>query len=384
MTSSFADHVAQIRAGVREIAVAEAASSTAIRLDVREPDETAAGHLVDAQLVPRGFLEQRIQAAVPDPATPLVVYCASGNRSVLAARTLAELGYTDVRSLAGGIAAWRAAGLPVATPTGGLTVAQRARYARHLMLPEVGEAGQRKLLAARIALIGAGGLGSPAALYLAAAGVGRLSIFDDDVVDVSNLQRQVIHTSERVGQPKVDSAARTIAALNPDVAVAAHRTRLSSTDALTALAGHDVIVDGSDNFATRYLVNDVALRLGIPVVHASVWRFEGQLSVFGGAGQPCYRCLYPEPPPPGTSPSCADAGVLGVLPGVMGVLQATEALKLVLGLPTVAGRLLVYDALRTKVRELALRADPHCPTCGDGVERATLPLIDYRAFCRGT
>lgn len=383
--ASFAEHVAQVRAGVREIAVAEAAAADGgVRLDVREPDETATGFLPGARLVPRGFLEQRVQAEVPDPATPIVVYCASGNRSVLAARTLAELGYRDVRSLAGGIAAWRAAGLAVEQPAGGLTAAQRARYARHLILPEVGEAGQVRLLAARVALIGAGGLGSPAALYLAAAGVGHLTILDDDAVDVSNLQRQVIHTTERVGQPKVDSAARSIAALNPDVAVVAHRLRLTSERALELLAGHDVIVDGTDNFTTRYLVNDVALRLHVPVVHASVWRFEGQLSVFAAGGRPCYRCLYPEPPPPGASPSCAEAGVLGVLPGVMGVLQATEAIKLVLGLPSVAGRLLVYDAVRTKLRDLALRADPRCATCGEGVDRAAIPLIDYAAFCANT
>ena len=381
---SYADYLAAARAAIREVAPADVALDAVTAIDVREAAELAEGGLPGALAIPRGHLESRIEAAVPDRAAPLLVYCAGGHRSVLAARALGELGYADVRSLAGGFAAWRAAGRPVARPdTDALTDAQRARYARHLILPEVGLAGQRRLLAARIAVIGAGGLGSPVALYLAAAGVGQLTIIDDDVVDASNLQRQVLHTTERVGQPKVESAARTIAALNPDVRVAGHRVRLTSAEAPALLAGHDVIVDGTDNFTTRYLVNDVALRLAIPVVHASIWRFEGQLTVFPATGGPCYRCLYPAPPPPGASTSCAEAGVLGVLPGVMGVLQATEAIKLVLGLPTAAGRLLIYDALRTKLRELALRRDPACATCGDGVDRAAIPLVDYAAFCAG-
>jgi molybdopterin/thiamine biosynthesis adenylyltransferase len=335
--------------------------------------------------LPRGFLELRIEAAAPDRARTLYLYCAGGTRSALAARALAELGYTDVRSLAGGFTAWRGAGLPIAqATTGGLSEAQRARYSRHLLLPEVGEAGQAKLLAARVLLVGAGGLGSPASLYLAAAGVGTLGLVDDDVVDASNLQRQVVHTTERIGMPKVESAARTLTALNPDVSVIGHRVRLTADNALELLAGYDVVIDGADNFATRYLVNDVALRLGKPVVHASVFRFEGQLTVFPAAGAPCYRCLFPQPPPPGAAPSCQEAGVLGVLPGVLGVLQATEALKLVLGLPTIAGRLLVWDAGRSRFRELTLRRDPRCPTCGDGVDRAAIPLIDYAGFCRGS
>ncbi|MBK9030035.1 MAG: molybdopterin-synthase adenylyltransferase MoeB [Myxococcales bacterium] len=381
---SYAEFLAAALAAIREVLPAEALAGAPVVIDVREADERAEGTIPGARAIPRGSLESRIEAEVPDRATAVVVYCAAGHRSALAARTLGELGYGDVRSLAGGFSAWRAAGLPVArADADDLTPAQRARYARHLILPEVGEAGQRALLAARVAVIGAGGLGSPVALYLAAAGVGTLTIIDDDLVDASNLQRQVLHTTERVGQPKVDSAARTIAALNPDVTVRGHQVRLSSANALELLADHQVIVDGTDNFATRYLVNDAALRLGVPVVHASIWRFEGQLTVFGAGGQPCYRCLYPAPPPPGAAPSCAEAGVLGVLPGVLGVLQATEAIKLVLGLPTVAGRLLVYDALRAKLRDLALRRDPACATCGDGVDRTTIPLIDYAAFCAG-
>jgi molybdopterin/thiamine biosynthesis adenylyltransferase len=250
------------------------------------------------------------------------------------------------------------------------------------MLPEVGVAGQKKLLASKIVCIGAGGLGSPSSMYLAAAGVGTLGMIDDDVVDASNLQRQILHGTDRLATPKVDSAERTLKNLNPDVVVDKHRVRLTSANALELLAGYDVIIDGADNFATRYLVNDVALRLGKPVVHASIFRFEGQMTVFPATGGPCYRCLYPEPPPQEEAPSCAEAGVLGVLPGTLGVLQATEAIKLVLGLgETLAGRLLVYDALKARFRELKLRRDPKCPTCGDGVDRAAIKLVDYEQFC---
>jgi molybdopterin/thiamine biosynthesis adenylyltransferase/rhodanese-related sulfurtransferase len=384
---SYADYLKRIRAAVREVDVATLAAALAggaapVVVDVREPDETAAGVVPGALVIPRGLLEGRIEREVAERDRPVVVLCASGNRSVLAAATLAELGYTDVASLAGGMTAWAAAGLPV--DRGGLTPAQRARYARHLMLPEVGEAGQQKLLAGKVVCVGAGGLGSPASLYLAAAGVGTLGLIDDDVVDASNLQRQVVHATDRIGVPKVNSAARTLGGLNPDVRVVGHRTRLTAANAVEILAAYDVIIDGADNFATRYLVNDVALRLGKPVVHASVFRFEGQLTVFPAGGHPCYRCLFPAPPPPGAAPSCQEAGVLGVLPGVLGVLQATEALKLLLGLPTIAGRLLIWDAMRSRFRELTLRRDPRCPTCADGVDPATIPLIDYAAFCSGT
>ncbi len=385
---SFETLLADVRRTVREITSAEVAAAlpaaTVVVIDVREPDELAGGRIPGALTIPRGLLEQRIEPAAPDHARPLVVYCTSGNRSALAARSLTELGYADVRSLAGGFAAWKRAGLPVDGGSGGLTDAQRARYSRHLLLPEVGEDGQKKLLASKVLCVGAGGLGSPASLYLAAAGVGTLGLVDDDVVDVSNLQRQVVHTTDRIGVAKVDSAARTLTALNPDVKVVGHRVRLTADNALDLVAGYDVIVDGADNFATRYLLNDVALRLGKPVVHASVFRFEGQLTVFPAAGAPCYRCLFPVPPPPGAAPSCQEAGVLGVLPGVLGVLQATEALKLLLGMPTIAGRLLVWDAARSRFRELMLRGDPRCATCGEGVDRAAIPLVDYVAFCRGT
>jgi molybdopterin/thiamine biosynthesis adenylyltransferase len=352
-------------------------------IDVREADEHAQGMIPGTLHIPRGFLEQRIEHAVPDREAAVVLYCASGTRSVLAARSLAELGYTDVRTLAGGFNGWKRAGLAWEQPES-LRPDQETRYSRHTLIPEIGVAGQLKLLKAKILCIGAGGLGSPSSMYLAAAGVGTLGMIDDDVVDASNLQRQILHGTDRIGTPKVDSAELTIRGLNPDVKVQKHQTRITSDNALELIAGYDVVIDGADNFATRYLVNDCALRLGKPVVHASIFRFEGQITVFPGAGSPCYRCLYPSPPPAEEAPSCAEAGVLGVLPGIMGVLQATEAIKLVLGLgDTLAGRLLVYDALATRFRELKLRRDPKCPTCGDGVDRSTIPLIDYAQFCAG-
>ena len=352
-------------------------------IDVREADEHAQGAIPGAVWIPRGFLEQRIEKHAADRATPIVVYCASGNRSLFASRSLAELGYSQVRSLAGGFTGWKRAGLPWHMPQV-LRPEQETRYSRHTLLPEVGVAGQLKLLAAKIVCLGAGGLGSPAAMYLAAAGIGTLGVIDDDVVDASNLQRQILHGTDRLGRPKVDSAEQTLANLNPDVKIEKHRARLTSRNAIDLLGAYDVIIDGADNFATRYLVNDVALKLGKPVVHASIFRFEGQLTVFPAGGSPCYRCLYPEPPPPEDAPSCAEGGVLGVLPGAMGVLQATEAIKLVLGLGTsLAGRLVVYDALGVRFRELKLRRDPKCPTCGDGVDRAAIALVDYEQFCAG-
>ncbi|HEY1554549.1 MAG TPA: molybdopterin-synthase adenylyltransferase MoeB [Kofleriaceae bacterium] len=359
--------------------VAERARVTLI--DVREADEHAQGAIAGAAWIPRGFLESRIEKLATDRGAAIVVYCASGNRSLFAQRTLAELGYTNVRSLAGGFTGWKRAGQPWELPTA-LRADQMTRYSRHTLLPEVGTAGQMKLLAAKIACIGAGGLGSPAAMYLAAAGVGTLGIVDDDVVDASNLQRQILHGTDRLGVPKVDSAEQTIARLNPDVRVVKHRVRLTAHNALELLAPYDVIIDGADNFATRYLVNDVALKLAKPVVHASIFRFEGQLTVFSATGAPCYRCLYPQPPPPEEAPSCAEGGVLGVLPGAVGVLQATEAIKLVLGIGSpLAGRLVLYDALGARFRELKLRRDPRCPTCGEGVDRAAIALADYDQFC---
>jgi molybdopterin/thiamine biosynthesis adenylyltransferase/rhodanese-related sulfurtransferase len=352
-------------------------------IDVREPDEHAQGMIPGAVHIPRGFLELRIERSVPDRETPVVVYCASGTRSVLAARSLGELGYSNVHSLAGGFTGWKRAGLAWEQPIS-LRPDQETRYSRHTLLPEVGVAGQIKLLGAKVLCIGAGGLGSPSSMYLAAAGIGTIGVIDDDVVDASNLQRQILHGTDRVGIAKVESAETTLRGLNSDVKVDKHRTRITSDNALALIAPYDVIIDGADNFATRYLVNDAALRLAKPVIHASIFRFEGQVTVFPATGSPCYRCLYPQPPPAEEAPSCAEAGVLGVLPGIMGVLQATEAIKLILGLgETLAGRLIVYDAIKTRFRELKLRRDPKCPTCGDGVDRRAIQLIDYEQFCAG-
>lgn len=352
-------------------------------IDVREPDEHMQGTIAGAVHIPRGFLELRIERTVANREAPVVLYCQSGTRSVFAARSLVELGYTNVKCLAGGFTSWKRAGLAWETPLA-LRPDQEARYSRHTLIPEVGLAGQLKLLASKILCIGAGGLGSPSSMYLAAAGIGTIGVIDDDVVDASNLQRQILHSTDRLGKPKVDSAEQTLRGLNPDVKVDKHATRINSTNALELIGGYDVVIDGADNFATRYLVNDSALKLGKPVVHASIFRFEGQLTVFPANGSPCYRCLYPQPPPAEEAPSCAEAGVLGVLPGVMGVLQATEAIKLVLGLgDTLAGRLLVYDALKTRFRELKLRRDPKCPTCGEGVDRRAIQHIDYEQFCAG-
>jgi molybdopterin/thiamine biosynthesis adenylyltransferase/rhodanese-related sulfurtransferase len=374
--------IQDLRARTPEVDVNEI-DKQALIIDVREADEFAAGAIPGAVFIPRGFLEMRIGKHVADPSAPVIVYCQSGNRSLFAQRSLAEIGYTNVRSLTGGFTAWKRAGLPWEIPQT-LRADQETRYSRHTLLPEVGTAGQMKLLKAKIVCIGAGGLGSPSSMYLAAAGIGTLGMIDDDVVDASNLQRQILHGTDRLGTPKTESAERTIKNLNPDVQVVQHRARLTSQNALDLLGRYDVIIDGADNFATRYLVNDCALKLGKPVVHASIFRFEGQLTVFPANGSPCYRCLYPQPPPPEEAPSCAEGGVLGVLPGTMGVLQATEAIKLVLGLgDTLAGRLLVYDALKARFRELKLRRDPKCPTCGDGVQRSAIQLVDYEQFCAG-
>jgi molybdopterin/thiamine biosynthesis adenylyltransferase/rhodanese-related sulfurtransferase len=352
-----------------------------IIIDVREKDEWVEGFIPGASWIPRGFLEQRIEDQVPEKGSDVILYCAGGTRSALAAKSLGELGYTNVRSMSGGFTAWKRAGLQYDRPFI-MTPDQTMRYARHTMLPEVGEAGQVALLKSKILCLGAGGLGSPVGLYLAAAGVGTLGFVDDDVVDASNLMRQILHTTDRVGIPKVESAKKTIAALNPDVKVIPHQVRLASENVMDIISQYDVIVDGVDNFPTRYLLNDAALKLGKPVVHASIYRFEGQITAFIPNEGPCYRCLYPSPPPPDMAPSCQEAGVLGVLPGVVGVLQATEALKIVLGVgKSLAGRLIMFDALATRFREMKLRRDPKCPTCGEGVKPEDIQLIDYEQFC---
>jgi adenylyltransferase/sulfurtransferase len=358
-------------------------SGNPVIVDVREQDEWDEGHLPGAIHIPRGNLESRIETAVADRSQPIVVYCAAGNRSAFAAKTLEELGYEDVVSLAGGFTDWKRNGFPIELAAG-LDAPKRARYSRHLLIPEVGEQGQLRLLDSKVLLIGAGGLGSPASLYLAAAGVGRLGIVDADVVDESNLQRQIIHSTERLGEAKVDSAKRTIEALNPDVQVVAYEERLSSENVERILADRwDVIIDGADNFPTRYLVNDASVWHGIPVVHGSIYRFEGQVTVFKPREGPCYRCLFPAPPPPELAPSCAEGGVLGVLPGIIGSLQANEALKLALGIgEPLIGRLLLYDALAEEFNEMTIRRDPDCPVCGDSP--TITDYIDYVEFCAGT
>ncbi len=358
-------------------------SGEPVVVDVREQDEWDEGHIPGAVHVPRGHLESRIERLAPDPARPVVIYCSAGNRSAFAAKTLADLGYEDVVSLAGGFTDWKRNGFPVQLQAG-LDPPQRARYSRHLLIPEVGEEGQLKLLDSKVLLVGAGGLGSPASLYLAAAGVGRIGIIDADVVDESNLQRQIVHSTESLGEPKVDSAKRAIEALNPDVEVVPYQERLSSENIERILAdGWDVIVDGADNFPTRYLVNDASVWHRIPVVHGSIYRFEGQVTVFKPYEGPCYRCLFPTPPPPELAPSCAEGGVLGVLPGVIGSLQASEALKLALeiGEPLI-GRLLLFDALTAEFDEVKLRRDPDCPVCGE--QPTITEYVDYVEFCAGT
>jgi sulfur-carrier protein adenylyltransferase/sulfurtransferase len=388
MSPSGAEFIRQVKKEIREIDPSDVqplvGNGVAI-IDVRETGEIASGLLPGAKHVPRGFLETRIEGAVPDHSQRVIVYCAGGTRSALAARTLNELGYENVESMTGGITLWKDRGYKVEVPRT-LTTEQRERYSRHLLVPEVGEEGQRKLLDARVLLLGAGGLGSPVALYLAAAGVGTMGIVDDDVVDLSNLQRQVIHTTERIGVPKVDSAEETIHALNPDVEVVKYVTRLDASNIMEILDGWDIVVDGADNFPTRYLLNDATVRLGIPVVSASILGFDGQLSVFDPYQGPCYRCLYPVPPPAELAPSCGANGVLGVLPGTMGLLQATEVVKLIIGAgEPLIGRLLLYEALSATFTELKVRRDPECPVCSRPPEEITDEEMgvfpDYEAFC---
>ena len=393
MSPSGAEFIRQIKTQIAEVDPADVhaavndgdGNGTVTIVDVRESDEIAQGHLPGAKLVPRGYLESRIEGAVPDRSQHVVVYCASGNRSALAAKTLAELGYEHVESMTGGITLWKDRGYKVDVPRK-ITAEQRERYSRHMLVPEIGAEGQYKLLDAKVLLLGAGGLGSPTALYLAAAGVGTIGIVDDDVVDLSNLQRQVIHTTDRIGTPKVDSAEITMKALNPDVNVVKYETRIDASNIMEIIEGYDVIVDGVDNFPTRYLLNDATVRLKIPVVSASILGFDGQLSVFSPYEGPCYRCLYPMPPPAELAPSCGANGVLGVLPGTMGLLQATEVVKLIVGAgEPLIGRLLLYEALGATFTELKVRRDPECAICSrppDEISEDEMGVFpDYEAFC---
>src|SRR5438067_1597109 len=381
--ASFRELLKETEAAIREVDTAAAAEAIArpgtVVLDVREPDEYAQGAIPGALPVERGNLESKIESRVTDRSTPIVIHCASGIRSAFAAKTLQDLGYTDVVSMAGGFNKWKDEGREWVTPQT-LSAEQRNRYQRHLLLPEVGEKGQQKLLESRALLLGAGGLGSPAALYLAAAGVGTLGIIDMDVVDDSNLQRQILHNVDRVGDRKVDSAKKTLTALNPDVNVVTYDVRLGADNILDIIDGYDVIVDGTDNFPTRYLVNDASLLKRIPVVHGSIFRFEGQATVFAPYEGPCYRCLIPEPPPPELAPSCAEAGVLGVLPGIVGSIQAIEAIKVLLGLgDPLIGRLLAYDSLEQSFRTFKVNRDPKCPACGP--EAKEIVIAEYDELC---
>jgi molybdopterin/thiamine biosynthesis adenylyltransferase/rhodanese-related sulfurtransferase len=394
MPTTYTDLLADIRKRTKPVSLEELKRrldnhEKITLVDVREKDEWRGGYIPGAVSLPRGFLELQAEQKLPDKNARITVYCAGGTRSALAAATLQELGYTNVETASPGFVRWKDLGFPVETPPQ-LTDAQRERYSRHILLPEVGEVGQAKLLSSKVLLLGAGGLGSPAALYLAAAGVGTLGIVDADVVDASNLQRQIIHSTSRLGTPKVESAAKAINELNPDVRVDKHEERMTSANVERLFGAYEVIIDGTDNFPTRYLVNDASVWLGKPVVHGSIFRFDGQVTTFIPAkaaaklglpeASPCYRCLYPEPPPPHLAPSCQEAGVLGILCGVIGTLQATEAIKLILGKgTTLAGRLLTYDSLKMKFRELRLRRDPHCPVCGP--KPSITSYVDYEGFC---
>jgi len=381
--ASFRELLKETKSQIREVDTAGAAEAIArpgtVVLDVREPDEYEQGAIPGALLVERGNLESKIESRVADRSTPIVIHCASGIRSAFAAKTLQDMGYTDVVSMSGGFNKWKDEGRDWVTPQT-LSAEQRNRYQRHLLLPEVGEEGQQKLLDSKVLLLGAGGLGSPAALYLAAAGVGTLGIIDMDVVDESNLQRQILHNMDRIGERKVDSAKKTLTALNPDVNVVTYDVRLGADNILDIIDGYDVIVDGTDNFPTRYLVNDAALLKKIPVVHGSIFRFEGQATVFAPYEGPCYRCMIPEPPPAELAPSCAEAGVLGVLPGIIGSIQAMEAIKVLLKLgDPLIGRLLAYDALEESFRTFKVNRDPDCLACGDNAGETV--IAEYDELC---
>ena len=385
--ATFRDVLAQAKKETRQASPTEVkallgAAAPPVLIDIREPDETDQGVIPGAVVIPRGFLEMRVEDKVPQRDTPVVLYCSATVRSAMAAKTMQDLGYTDVTAMTGGFGAWKELGYDFKINQS-LRPEQMARYSRHTLLPEVGMAGQLKLLQAKVLLIGAGGLGSPAGLYLAAAGVGTLGIVDFDVVDASNLQRQVLHTTERVGMPKVESAAIAIRQINPDVKVVQYNTHLDSSNVFEIIAPYDIIVDGSDNFPLRYLLNDAAVFTGKTIVHGSIFRFDGQVTVLDPKhGGPCYRCDFPEPPDPDSdmAPNCAEAGVLGVLPGTVGLIQATETVKLILGIgEPLVGSKLVFDALDMTFRKYKVRKDPNCPVCS---EHPTITeLIDYEAFC---
>ena len=384
MSKTFKEIMDEARSEIKELSAAEVQNllerdGKHIVLDVREREEYREGHLDGAVSLPRGFLEIKVESTIPDKNTPIIAYCAGGTRSLLAAKVMKEMGYQNVISMSGGYSAWKTAVYKWVQDRQ-FTQEQATRYSRHFLLPEVGEEGQAKLLDAKVLLVGAGGLGSPAAYYLGAAGVGTLGIVDNDVVDLSNLQRQILHTNDRVGKPKTESAKQTIQALNPDVRVVPYQEKLTSQNIMRIIEDYDIIVDGCDNFPTRYLVNDACFLAKKPNVHGSIFQFEGQATVFYPGKGPCYRCLYPEPPPPDMAPSCQEAGVLGVLPGLIGVIQALETIKLIIGKgDPLVGKLLCFNTLGMDINTLMLKRDPACPLCG---EKPTIHnLIDYEEFC---
>jgi adenylyltransferase/sulfurtransferase len=385
MAKSFQEIMAEARKEIPEVTAQQVNEllknngKSPVMLDVRESDEWRQGHLDGAIPLPRGFLEIKVETTIPDKSTPIIAYCAGGVRSLLAAKAMKEMGYQNVSSMSGGYAAWKNGGFKWVQDFQ-FTPEQLIRYSRHFLLPEVGEDGQAKLLQAKVLMVGAGGLGSPSAYYLAAAGVGTIGIIDNDVVDISNLQRQILHANDRVGVPKVESAKKTLEGLNPDVKVVPYQAKLTSENIMEIIKDYDLVVDGCDNFPTRYLVNDACVLTGKPNVHGSIFQFEGQATVFYPGKGPCYRCLYPEPPPAEMAPSCAEAGVLGVLPGLIGVIEALEAVKLILGKgDTLVGRLLHFNTLTMEINTLKLRRDPNCPMCGDNP--TIHQLIDYEEFC---
>ena len=384
MAKTYQELMAEARDSVPEVTIDEVQAqmengARPTLLDVREREEYREGHLEGSVPLPRGFLEMRIEEAVPDKSAPIVAYCAGGVRSLIAARTLKEMGYKNVTSMSGGYTAWKNAGYKWVADRQ-FTPEQITRYARHFTLPEVGESGQAKLLDAKVLCVGAGGLGSPVALYLAAAGVGTIGIADHDTVDMSNLQRQILHTNDRVGMPKVESAQLTLNALNPDVNVVQFKERLSSENVMRIIDGFDIVVNGCDNFPTRYLINDACIMAKKTLVDGSIFQFEGQVTVVDPTEGPCYRCLFPEPPPPGMAPSCAEAGVLGVLPGLVGCVQALEVIKIILGAGNpLVGRMMHFDTLSSEIRVLKLRKDPNCLVCSDNPK--ITELIDYEEFC---
>jgi molybdopterin/thiamine biosynthesis adenylyltransferase/rhodanese-related sulfurtransferase len=385
MAKSFQEIMAEARKEIPEVTAQQVNEllknngKSPVVLDVRESDEWRQGHLEGAVPLPRGFLEIKIESAIPDKNSPIIAYCAGGVRSLLAAKVMKEMGYQNVSSMSGGYAAWKNGGFKWVQDFQ-YTPEQLIRYSRHFLLPEVAEEGQAKLLQAKVLMVGAGGLGSPSAYYLAAAGVGTLGIIDNDVVDISNLQRQILHANDRVGMPKVESAKKTLEGLNPDVKVIPYQAKLTSENIMEIIKDYDLVIDGCDNFPTRYLVNDACVLSGKPNVHGSIFQFEGQATVFYPGKGPCYRCLYPEPPPAEMAPSCAEAGVLGVLPGLIGVIEALEAVKLILGIgDSLVGRLLHFNTLTMEINTLKLRRDPNCPMCGD--HPTIHELIDYEEFC---